>query len=479
MAASAGASMTPLARKLAAKPAALILSRGFCGGRRGLGPTPGVVHAASTHYDAVVVGLGAFGSSTLYHLAKSGLKVLGIERHSPIGHGLGSSHGASRIIRLAYFEGLQYGPLLKRSLQLFLDLQDDVAARGGAAAAERLFTRTGMLDVGSVFERSLESARVHNLQHEVLTGAELNKRFPAYRVPEHWKALLQPDGGVLAPERIVQAHVRLAQELGADVAVGEAVTDWQVEGDGSPGAGVTLRLAPAAGGGGAERVVAASSVVMTPGPWISQLVPELADLCVPERQVVGWFDIEPSARQHYAPERFPVFVIEESAGGAAYYGFPEHGDLPGFKIGLYRHLRQELRSPAAVDSVRRSADAADEAALRAGAAAYFPAAGSGRLLHSSACYFTHTPDGHFLVDRHPRHPQVILCSACSGHGFKMSSGIGQLMARMVLDGPGRDACGGAGGRAAGGGGGWSELLPFRFDAEGRPGHKEALAHFLR
>ncbi|KAG2452717.1 hypothetical protein HYH02_002949 [Chlamydomonas schloesseri] len=478
--------MACLGRRLAASPAPLRLERGFCGGRRGLGATPGVVHAHAKHYDAVVVGLGAFGSSTLYHLAKAGLKVLGIERHSPIGHGLGSSHGASRIIRLAYFEGLQYGPLLKRSLQLFHDLQAEAVARGWASE-EPLFLRTGMLDVGAVFERSLQSARVHNLQHEVLTGAELNKRFPGYRVPEHWQALLQPDGGVLAPERIVQTHVRLAQELGADVAVDEAVTCWQVEGDGSPGAGVSLRLAAGGGGGGggSERHVSAGAVVMAPGPWISQLVPELADLCVPERQVVGWFEIEPSSRQHFAPERFPVFVIEESPGGAAYYGFPEHGDLPGFKIGLYRHLREELRTPAAVDGVRRDAGAADEAALRAGAAAYFPGAGSGRLLHSSACYFTNTPDGHFLVDRHPRHPQVILCSACSGHGFKMSSGIGQLMARMVLDGPSpagsssSSSSSSSSNSSGADGGGWAELLPFRFDPEGRPGHKEALARFLR
>ncbi|GFR52845.1 hypothetical protein Agub_g15472 [Astrephomene gubernaculifera] len=261
---------------------------------------------------------------------------------------------------------------------------------------------------------------------------------------------------------------------------------------------------------------------MAPGPWIGQLVPELRDLCVPERQVVGWFDIEASARRDFTPERFPVFVLEESPGGTAYYGFPEHGELPGFKIGLYHHLRQDIRDPAALDAVQRTADAADEAALRAGVASYFPAAARGRLLSSSACFFTNTPDGHFLVDRHPLHPQVILCSACSGHGFKMSSGIGQLIARMVAAGPSsssppppaqpspttavtapdavRKASGspastastgntattatagaGDGGSkvegAGGDGSGWSELLPFRFDPEGRLGHKEALSRF--
>ncbi|KXZ49778.1 hypothetical protein GPECTOR_19g229 [Gonium pectorale] len=462
-------------------------------------------------YDAVVVGLGAFGSAALYHLAKAGLKVLGIERHHPVGHALGSSHGASRIIRLAYFEGLQYGPLLKRSYRLFQELEEELAERrpaghgGEPGPSGPLFLRTGMLDVGNVFEAAHKSAVAHGLQHEVLTGAELNRRFPAFRVPEHWRALYQPDGGVLTPERIVQAHVALAQQLGAEVATGEAVTSWRAEGR-SAGAPVTLTTAAAAttsatvaASGG--RVVSAGAVVLSPGPWIGQMVPELRELCVPERQVVGWFEVEAPSRRHFAPDRMPVWVLEEEGpGGEAFYGFPEHGELPGLKIGLYHHLREQIRNPADLDAVRRTADAADEAALRRGVSGYFPAAASGRLLHASACFFTNTPDGHFLIDRHPAHPQVILCSACSGHGFKMSSGIGQLIARMVCEGEGTTvthalpAAGGMptsarapprSGRAAtaedavsgGADSGWEELVPFRFDAAGRPGHAEALQRF--
>ncbi|PNG99158.1 Monomeric sarcosine oxidase, partial [Tetrabaena socialis] len=206
-------------------------------------------------------------------------------------------------------------------------------------------------------------------------------------------------------------YVERAQRLGAHVFSGETVTSWRAEGA-SPGAPVTLTTADTGGGGGGGgRTLTAAAVVMAAGPWMGQMVPELQELCVPERQVVGWFEIEGASRKHFAPDRFPVFVLEEEAaegvagGGAAYYGFPEHGEAPGFKIGLYRHLREQLHGAAALAAVRRTADAADEAALRAGAAAYFPAAGSGRLLSASACFFTNTPDGHFLVDRHPRHPQ--------------------------------------------------------------------------
>ncbi|GIL65151.1 hypothetical protein Vafri_18951 [Volvox africanus] len=280
------------------------------------------------NYDVVVVGLGAFGSSVLYHLAKAGLKVLGVERYGPVGHSLGSSHGASRIIRMAYFEGLQYGPLLKRSMRLFLELQDELAAVQGPLS-EPLFLRTGMLDVGSVFERALCSAQVQGLQHEVLTGAELNRRFPAYRVPEHWRALYQPDGGVLTPERIVQAHVGLAQRMGAQVLTGTTVAAWRVEGTGADAA-VTFKLVPTdatavaaskrmsysdATATAVPRNVTAAAAVLTPGPWIGQLVPELRELCVPERQVVGWFEIEGTA----------CFVRHTSRGFTISQGFSPCG----------------------------------------------------------------------------------------------------------------------------------------------------------
>ncbi|KAG2492140.1 hypothetical protein HYH03_009631 [Edaphochlamys debaryana] len=292
----------------------------------GSGSRAATAYDPGKSYDAVVVGLGAYGSAALYHLARRGLKVLGIERHASIGHTYGSSHGATRITRLAYFEGPQYYGLIKRSLALFMDLEAELGARaaaGGQPAPPPLFQRTGMLDIGSVFERSLESARAHGLQHEVLTGAELNRRFPAYRVPGEWRALLQPDGGVLAPERIMQAQVAFAQEAGAEVALGEGVASWRAGGGGGGGVEVTTT---------SGRRVVAGAAVLAAGPWMGCLVPELQELCVPERQVVGWFDIEVPSRPLFAPDRFPVFLIEETPGGDAYYGFPEQADRPGLLV---------------------------------------------------------------------------------------------------------------------------------------------------
>ncbi|GFH15545.1 DAO domain-containing protein [Haematococcus lacustris] len=178
----------------------------------------------------------------------------------------------------------------------------------------------------------------------------------------------------------------------------------------------------------------------------------MQELCVVERQVVGWFPAPPGTFQ---PDAFPVFILDDGPG-RCWYGFPSWGPQLGFKIGLYNHLRQVVRPDEVSRAERqhddtgsalllssRALEVEDEAALRNAVRAFFPAA-DGPLLAHSTCLFTNTPDGHFVVDRHPHHPQVILCSACSGHGFKMSSGIGQLLARMVVAGssPGTGFAGG-------------------------------------
>ncbi|MEW5317553.1 MAG: hypothetical protein WDW38_008841 [Sanguina aurantia] len=358
-------------------------------------------------YDAVVVGLGAHGSSTLFHLAQKGVKVLGIDRYNP-GHDMGSSHGHSRITRLAYAEGPGYVPLLRRSYDLFLSLQEQ--------AGEALFEKTGMLDIGKGFPRALHSAQLHSLPHTVMTGKQVNSAFPGYNLPNDMQALHQADGGILTPEVIIK------------------VRDM-------------------------ERIQAAAAVFAA-GPWISSLVPELKELCVPVRQVVGWFDCKgPDA---FSSVNYPVFILEDNVGN--WYGFPQqqrqHSGPPGFKIGLYNHLKETVPLP---DTVSRVVTPADESALRACLQSYFPSA-NGKLSDSSVCMFTNTPDGHFLIDRHPSHPSIILCSACSGHGFKMSSGIGQHIASMVVEG-------GVGDKAAG-----LELRMHRIDAT-RPGHAQFMSNF--
>jgi sarcosine oxidase len=354
-------------------------------------------------YDVAVVGLGAMGSAAAAHLAARGLRVLGLERFQ-LGHDRGSSHGLTRIIRLAYFEGPAYVPLLRRAFELWRELE-----RG---AGERLLHVTGALDVGRdgsrVFEGSLRSCREHALRHELLDAATLARRFPGWRPAPDARAVFQPDGGFLLPERCIAAYAASAAAAGADLRCGERLLEWRAGGG-------RVRLRTDRGR------YEAGQLVLAAGAWMGELVPALAPLLAPERQVLGWFAVADPSR--FAPERFPVFVMDADEG--QFYGFPEFG-VTGLKIGKYHHLDE----PADPDELDRTCRPRDEAALRAAVARYFPAADR-ELLRHAACLFTNTADEHFVIDRAPGAPEVLLVSPCSGHGFKFASVVGEIVADLV------------------------------------------------
>jgi sarcosine oxidase len=352
-------------------------------------------------FDAIVVGVGGMGSAALYHLAGRGRSVLGLERFD-VPNELGSSHGITRIIRLAYYEHPSYVPLLRRSYELWRELE--------GAAGEQLLHITGSLDAGPprsvVFEGSLRSCEEHGLEHEVIDATEVARRFPAYRLPEETLALLQPDGGFLLPERCIVAHVELAQALGAVVQARERVLGWEPIEDG-------VRVTSDRGVYEAERLV------LTAGAWLG----ELAGLpVVAERQVLAW--LQPLRPDLFEPERFPVFnlVVEEGH----YYGFPVFG-IPGFKFGRFHHL-EERGDPDVLDREPRRED---EELLRAFASRYFPE-GAGPTMTLKACLFENTPDEHFLLGLHPEHDQVVVAGGGSGHGFKFASVIGEIAADLAV-----------------------------------------------
>jgi sarcosine oxidase len=362
--------------------------------------------ATSDRYDVIVVGVGAMGSAASYHLARRGQRVLAIDRHS-IPNTAGSSHGVTRIIRLAYYEDPAYVALLQRAFVLWRELE--------TVAGERLLVQTGSIDAAAednwVFAGSVRSCREHGLPHEVLDARELARRFPGYRLPDHLFACHQPDGGFLLPERCVVAHVEAAMAHGAEVHGHEPVHGWEPHRDGV--AVVTDRAR-----------YLADRLVVSAGAWIGELVAPLAGRAVPERQVLGWF--APIRPERFEPATFPVFNLETDLG--RYYGFPRHG-IPGFKLGRYHH-REERGHP---DELRRPPDASDEALLREAAAAYFPDA-AGPTLSLETCLFTNTADEHFVIDRLSDHPQVVVASPCSGHGFKFSSVVGEILADLAIDG---------------------------------------------
>jgi sarcosine oxidase len=343
------------------------------------------------------------GSAAACHLARRGLSVRAIEQFTP-GHDRGSSHGLSRIIRLAYFEHPSYVPLLRRAFELWRWLERE--------SGERLLQVTGAIDAGEagsrVIEGSLASCREHGLPHEELGADELRARYPAFHLPRGMRAVLQPDGGFLEPERCIQAHATLAIRHGAEVDVGRRVLGWTRTGD-----GVVVHLP--------DEDLRARQLVLCAGPWMSSLAPSLRPLLRPERQVVAWFGIRPGGR--FTPDEFPVFVLDTGFG--VFYGFPESG-IPGFKIGRYHH-RNEAADP---DRPQRDVDDADIAVLRDCVREIFPDA-DGPVLRSSTCMFTNTPDEHFLVDRLTDAPEVLVVSACSGHGFKFCSVMGEIVADLI------------------------------------------------
>jgi sarcosine oxidase len=350
-------------------------------------------------YDVIVVGAGAMGSATIYHLASRGLKVLGLDQFE-VPHVLGSSHGLTRIIRLAYFEHPSYVPLLRRAYELWRRLE--------SASGLPLLHITGSIDAGQIFESSRESCRLHSLPHEVMTSAELSTRFPAYRLPSDTMALYQPEGGFLIPEACIAAHLDLAKGLGAQLHLSEAVLGWQEDSD-----GVEVQTPS-----GTYR---ANRLIITAGAWVAKLVPQLRTVAVPERQVVAW--LKPLRPELFKPEVFPVFNLRVPEGH--FYGFPEHGE-PGFKFGRYHH-RHEVADPDLMD---RETNAEDERLLREFAGRYFPEA-MGPTLSMQTCLFTNTQDEHFIFDFLDESRRVILGSPCSGHGFKFSSVVGEILADLA------------------------------------------------
>ncbi|MCY4581285.1 MAG: N-methyl-L-tryptophan oxidase [Chloroflexi bacterium] len=360
-------------------------------------------------YDAIVIGVGGMGSAALYQLANRGLRVLGLERFR-IAHERGSSPGITRINRLAFHEGPEYVPLGRRAYELWRELEK--------RASGQVLHITGSVHAGVpgavAFENTLRACREQDVPHEVLTSAELSKRFPGYALPPEMTAVVQPQGGFLTPERCVESHVAVARAYGAEVHEEERVLDWEALSGG-------VRVRTEAG------VYEAGSLVLTAGAWAGRLVPELAQVAVPERQVMAWF--EPDDPALFAPSGFPVFIV--TMDGDEYYGFPEFG-VPGLKLGKF----DDTGVAADPDALDRTWRSDDEEMLRGVLCRCFPRA-AGRLLRMAVCMFTNSPDRHFIIGTHAQWPQVSFAAGFSGHGFKFSSVIGEIMADLAERGESR------------------------------------------
>ena len=358
-----------------------------------------------SRHDVIVVGLGAMGSAAAHHLARRGARVLGLDRFAPP-HALGSSHGRSRIIREAYFEDPLYVPLVRRAYELWAALERE--------SGRPLLVRTGGLMIGPpdgvVVAGALRSAREHGLPHEELDASDVHRRVPGFRPTADMAGVWEPRAGYLVPEAVIAAHLALAARDGAELHTDEPAVEWRATADG-------VEVTTGRGAYAADRLVLAA------GAWMPRLLGALGVPLAVERTVLHWFrPRHPTTLFDVA--RFPIFLCEYTPG-LAWYGFPDVGD--GVKVALHHH-----GEPADPDTLRRDVAPEEVAYVRALLRTFMPAA-DGALVESAVCMYTNTPDEHFVVDRHPAHPQVVIASACSGHGFKFASAIGEQLAALALD----------------------------------------------
>lgn len=358
-------------------------------------------------YDVIVIGVGSMGSATCYELARRGVKVLGLERFS-IPHSMGAHGGMSRIIRMAYFEHPDYVPLLQHAYAKWAQLEKDFG--------RKVFHRVGGLYLGApdsiVVGNSRLAAEKYNLEHEILTRDEAQSRFPMFNIPQGFIGMIEPTMGFLVPEVAICGFVEQALQHGADIHGCEAVLDWA-----STGNGVTVRT---------ERdTYRADRLVIAGGPWANRLVQGLGVELTVTRQVMGWVWPKEPALFEYG--RCPAWNIQTERGGV-HYGFPMMHDRPGFKLAWHYPA-----DPVDPETVARHVQPGDEDTFRYALRNYIPKA-DGPTLSIEVCLYTNSPDGHFIIDKHPKHENVTVGCGFSGHGFKFAAGIGDIMADLASTG---------------------------------------------
>ena len=376
-----------------------------------------------SEYDVIVVGLGAMGSSAAYQLARRGQRVLGLEQFTPA-HNLGSSHGASRIVRKAYFERPDYVPLLARTYELWDELSADFG--------EQLFHRCGALMIGrpdsEVVAGTLESVRRWNLSHEVLDPAGMRERFPQFTLPDDQVAVYEAGAGYARPEAAVLANVELAVDAGA-----ELWFDTTVE---------SIELGPSGVHLSADgEQLSAPKVVLATGAWADRLANLDGFGLGVQRQTVHWF--QPAQPADFTEDRFPVYLWEVPTPAelppAQLYGFP---CLPGetlAKAALYRDGSSATVNP---DALNRSVTAADYDRLQGLLAGTLPGLAGAPPVRSDVCMYPISADNDFLLGLHPGSSgRVVLAVGFGGHGFKFVPVVGEIVADLVIDGSTRHEIG--------------------------------------
>jgi sarcosine oxidase len=374
----------------------------------------------SNSFDTIVVGLGAMGSATLYQLAQRGIRALGIDLLAPP-HTLGSSHGDTRITRQAIGEGDHYTPLSLRSYEIFREMErlteTSLLEVTGGLMISSLSEPVSVVHVPQFFQNTVAAAQKFGIKHEILNAKEMRLRFPQFNVDDDEMGYFEYDAAYLRPEEIIRVQLKLAGELGATIHTNETVIGFE---ENAKGVEVYTN----------QGTYTAERLVLSVGPWLTELLPQLKPVFKVYRQVLYWFDIADSFEQ-FAPPKFPLFIWQLKGAEAGVYGLPAlDGPNGGFKIGSSNYLTE----PVTPDSVERSVSAEETVEMfNSKVERCFPLANN-KCLKSAVCLYTVTPDSAFVIDWLPDSQRIVICSPCSGHGFKHAAAIGESIAEMTTKG---------------------------------------------
>ena len=362
-----------------------------------------------TKYDVIVAGAGAMGMSAGYFLAKEGKKVLMIDAFDPP-HTSGSHHGDTRIMRHANGEGIQYVPLALRSQEIWNYLQ--------AQTNDPIFMKTGVISFGlpdsKFVDHALEGAQKYNIEHEYFEdGPSFHDRWADLQFEDKIHGVYEPHAGILFPENIIRTFKRLALDEGAELKVHEPVEEITILDQ-----SVLIKTN--------KKAYTADQVIVAAGAYNNKLFAQM-DLNIklePSRRTIGWFDADET---HYGADVFPGFFGETHHG--VYYGFPSVLGT-GVKIGKFYDIGNV--EPEYMETVFNGYSH-DEKDLRDFLNEHMPNA-TGNLNKGAVCMFTNTSDEDFVIDKHPQHDHIVLAAGFSGHGFKHSAAIGEILAQLAIKG---------------------------------------------
>lgn len=369
--------------------------------------------------DVIIVGLGAAGAATLHQLTRRGARAVGIDRFSPP-HPHGSTHGDTRITRLAIGEGAVYTPLVTRSHEIWRELEAETGVRlltqNGGLVIESPRSDHSLHHAHGFLDSTIACARRYGIEHEALTAEQMSLRFPQFSLAGDERGYYEPGAGFVRPETCVATQLDAAARAGAVVRRDETVIDLTRD-----GSGVRVRTNLA--------THVADRVVLCVGPWLADFLPaSLRGVVSVYRQVLIWYGLRPDAPDH-SPDAMPVFIWG-LAGDRHFYGFPAiDGPGGGLKVATEQFDETTTAATAALGVDAAEADELHEQLIRD----QLPGV-TDRCVKAVRCLYTTTRDGHFLVDWHPDIDGVLLVSPCSGHGFKHSAGLGDALAAWLTSG---------------------------------------------